>query len=175
MTPRPRDDREQAFSEYLSGLAKNENRGALAALRRGLSDSGASGAAINRYVAGWLRDRDRRWDEDCFYLVAGLFGRYPSTKPAKHNFGGSYRELCAAKGTESLERRFVALLAADAESVGMHLRHAVALLASKEIAVDWAQLLHDLRRWGQPKRRVQRRWAREFWNQGQNGNTAPEE
>jgi CRISPR system Cascade subunit CasB len=163
MTPQSRDDREAKFVEFLKSLADNGNRGALAALRRGLSSEGASAAGMHRYVAGWLRERDRPWDEQCFYLVAALFGRYPCTDTPGHNFGGSYRQLHLKKESESLERRFVALLAADADSVGVHLRHAISLLASEDIAVDWAQLLGDLRWWGQPEHRVQRRWAREFW------------
>jgi CRISPR system Cascade subunit CasB len=163
MAPQLRDNRERKFAEFLNGLAAKTNRGALAALRRGLSSEGAASAGMHRYVAGWLHEKDGPWDEQCFYLVAALFGRYPCTKTASHNFGGSYRQLQLKRESESLERRFVALLASDSDSVGVHLRHAISLLASEDIAVDWAQLLRDLRWWGQPERRVQRRWAREFW------------
>lgn len=161
MMPQSRDDREFRFAEFLKSL--KENRVALAALRRGLSSEGAASVGMHRYVAGWLHEKDRPWDEQCFYLVAALFGRYPCTNSAGHNLGGSCRQLHLKKESESLERRFVALLAADSDSVGVHLRHAISLLAAEEIAVDWAQLLGDLRWWGQPDRRVQRQWAREFW------------
>jgi CRISPR system Cascade subunit CasB len=163
MTPQSRNDRDGKFVEFLKSLAENENRGALAALRRGLSSEGAAAAGMHRYVARWLHEKDGLWDEQCFYLVAALFGRYPCTIAPGHNFGGSYRQLHLKKESESLERRFVALLAADADSVGVHLRHAISLLAAEDIAVNWARLLGDLRWWGQPEHRVQRRWAREFW------------
>ncbi len=166
MTQQARDDRDGKFVEFLKSLAENGNRGALAALRRGLSSEGAATAGMHRYVAGWLHEKDRSWDEQRFYLVAALFGRYPCTNTPGHNFGGSYRQLQLKKESESLERRFVALLAADADSIGVHLRHAIALLAAEEIAVDWAELLRDLRWWGQSEHRVQRRWAREFWKHG---------
>jgi CRISPR system Cascade subunit CasB len=165
MTPQLRDDREFRFTEFLKSL--EENRGALAALRRGLSPEGAAWAGMHRYVAGWLHEKDGPWDEQCFYLVAALFGKYPCTKSTGDNFGGSYRQLTLQKEGDSLERRFVALLASDAESVGVHLRHSVSLLATGDIPVDWAQLLRDLRWWGQPERRVQRRWAREYWKKPQ--------
>jgi CRISPR system Cascade subunit CasB len=161
MMPQSPGDRESRFVEYLKSL--KDNRGALAALRRGLSSEGAASVGMHRYVAGWLHERDRPWDEHCFYLVGALFGRYPCTDAAGHNFGGSCRQLNVKKESESLERRFVALLAADSDSVSVHLRHAISLLAAEEIAVDWTQLLGDLRRWGQADRRVQRQWAREFW------------
>lgn len=155
------EDREERFASFLKGLT--ENRGALAALRRGLSQEGAAWAGMHRYVAGWLTDNDGHWDEQRFYLVAALFGRYACAKEANGSFGASCRQLGAARGGEAVERRFVALLAADSESLGVHLRHFVSMFAAEDIAVDWAQLLRDLRWWGQPERRVQRRWAKEFW------------
>jgi CRISPR system Cascade subunit CasB len=163
MAPQPQEDRETKFADFLKSLATNANRGALAALRRGLSPEGAASVGMYRYVAGWLHEKDGPWDEQAFYLVAALFSRYPCSKSADHNFGGSYRQLNLKKESESLERRFVALLSSDSDSVGVHLRHAISLLASEDIAVDWAQLLRDLRWWGQSERRVQKRWAREFW------------
>jgi CRISPR system Cascade subunit CasB len=163
MTPQSQDDREARFVEFLKSLADNGNRGALAALRRGLSSEGAATAGMHRYVAGWLHEADSPWDELRFYLVAALFGRYPCTSTPGHHFGGSCRELHLKRESESIERRFVALLAADADSVGVHLRHAISLLAAEDIAVDWVKLLRDLRWWGQPEHRVQRQWAREFW------------
>ncbi len=166
MKPLSPDSREAKFVEYLRGFAKTENRGALAVLRRGISLDRSAAVGICRYVAGWIREEDGRWDEQRFYLVAALFGRYPCTALTAHNFGGSYRQFCIKRESvsESLERRFTALLACDTESVGVHLRHAISLFAAEEIAVNWAELLSDLRWWGDPDRRVQRRWAREFWN-----------
>jgi len=178
MTPQSRDDRDGKFVEFLKSLADNGNRGALAALRRGLSSEGAAAAGMHRYVAGWIHEKDGHWDEKRFYLVAALFGRYPCTNTPGHNFGGSCRQLQLRKESESLERRFVALLGADADSVGVHLRHAISLLAAGDISVDWAQLLRDLRWWGQPEHRVQRRWAREFWKHnvpGASGSDQPQE
>ena len=173
MTQQSRDDRDGKFAGFLKSLADNGNRGALAALRRGLSSGGAAAAGMPRYVAGWLHEKDGPWDEQRFYLVAALFGRYPCTNTPGHNFGGSCRRLQLRrdprKESQSLERRFVALLAADADSVGVHLRHAISLLAAEDIAVDWAQLLRDLQWWGQSEHRVQRRWARTFWKDSATG------
>ena len=163
MSPQTRNDRESNFAEFLRGLADKEDRGALAALRRGLSANAAAAAAMHRYIVGWLHDEDSEWDVQRFYLVAALFGRYPSTNSARCNFGGSCRMLHQKKESDSVERRFVALLAADVESIGVHLRHAIALISTEDLPVDWAQLLRDLKWWRQPERRVQRRWAREFW------------
>ena len=170
MSSQSRNDRESRFAGFLQGLAKNENRGALAALRRGLSAEGSAAAGMHRYIAGWLLDKDKPWDESCIYLVAALFGRYPSTESTTGVFGASCRQYMESKGSESFERRFVALLAADSASVGVHLRHVISLLASEGVPVDWAQLLRDLRWWGYPEGRIQRHWAREFWKRTEAAN-----
>ena len=172
MSPQARDDREGRFAGFLTGLAARENRAALAALRRGLSADRSASASMYPYVAGWVTDKDTDWNEECFYLVAALFGRHPKGDSAGGDFGWSCRELQEETGGESFERRFVALLASDPAGVGVHLRHAMSLAASKNIAVDWSQLLRDLEQWGHPQRFVQRRWARSFWRQTDNGKQA---
>jgi CRISPR system Cascade subunit CasB len=68
-----------------------------------------------------------------------------------------------------VERRFVALLAADRDDVDAHLRAAVGLLRQHDVPVNWLQLLRDLGAWERPDRDVQRRWARSFW-----GSTSPD-
>jgi CRISPR system Cascade subunit CasB len=55
------------------------------------------------------------------------------------------------------------LLNSHVDELSRHLRHAVGLLKSREVPVDWVQLLHDIPRWDYPSRRVQRDWARAFW------------
>ena len=60
---------------------------------------------------------------------------------------------------EGVERRLIALLNAEREDLDDHLRHAVAQLRAHDIAMDYVQLLRDLRSWGAEERWVQRRWA----------------
>ena len=69
---------------------------------------------------------------------------------------------------ELAEKRFVALLNCHQEDLPDHLRHAVSLLRSKEIPIDWARLLRDLRWWHREDKRVQRDWARAFWGRTSN-------
>lgn len=78
--------------------------------------------------------------------------------------GGNQRRLDSA-----VERRFVALLNADADSFPEHLRYAVTLLKAHDVPVDWAQLLDDAQGWSGADRRVQRRWAGAFWASGARG------
>jgi len=136
------------------------------------------------------------WCEECFYLVAALFAFYQTGEPRAswhheesplrdRNFGASFLKLEAvqagdapqAEGTgkeraKNLERRFTALLVSRQSDLPQRLRHAVSLLKSENVPVDWVQLLVDLQKWrsgeGVPyrvgdKASVQRRWAKSFW------------
>jgi CRISPR system Cascade subunit CasB len=69
----------------------------------------------------------------------------------------------------AIERRFSALLAAHPDDLDFYLRQAISFLRSKEVPVDWHQLLSDVLAWGHPDRYVQKRWAGDFW-----GRSAPE-
>lgn len=169
----------ESFIRYLEELARNEDRAALAKLRRGLGKNPGEAAETHRYV---LRFNPEPWEETAFYLVAGLFAMHPESWPLKEadkrltNFGASFAWMKSKSDSESsIERRFVALLDCHEDDLAEHLRHAVSLLRSKEIPVDWLQLLRDLRNWNQENRRVQRNWARAFWNGSQTDEQADQE
>jgi len=164
------NDRESAFVNYLESLVAQGNRQALAELRRGLSGGPGRMLGLYRYVGRFLAEGETGWNEQRFLLVASLFALYhqgsEGTSPApKQGFGVSFRRLYEqTERRPSVERRFLALLASHAEGLGEHLRHAITLLRAERVAVDWAQLLSDLRYWGHPDQKVQRRWARQFFH-----------
>jgi CRISPR type I-E-associated protein CasB/Cse2 len=60
-------------------------------------------------------------------------------------------------------KRFIALVDSERDDLAGHLRQAVSLLNAHDIAVDWAQLLLDLRRWDSEFRSAQWQWSRDFW------------
>jgi CRISPR system Cascade subunit CasB len=135
-------------------------------------------AEMHRYLVPRTQGLTDR-DAGLYYLVASLFALYPeSTWPPgqgrdnQRNLGASFARLEQApnqgrreneKQTSSVERRFVALLNSDSEDLHIHLRQGIGLLKAKDIPVDWAILLGDLRWWDSDSRAVQRRWARAFW------------
>jgi len=169
----------ERFINYLEELARNEDRAALAALRRSLGKSPGAAAEAHRYV---LRFNPEPWDEPAYYLVAGLFAMHPKSWSRKEddkrltNFGASFAWMKSkADSDSSIERRFVALLDCHEDDLAEHLRHAVSLLRSKEIPVDWLQLLRDLRNWNHEDRFAQRRWARAFWGGDQTDQQANNE
>ncbi|MBA3257241.1 MAG: type I-E CRISPR-associated protein Cse2/CasB [Pyrinomonadaceae bacterium] len=160
---------EERFVAYLQRLVDEEDRAPLASLRRGLGKAPGEAAEVMRYVLPRMPQNASRWDEDAYFLVATLFAlhqiNWPSSKDSTQatNLGASFARLGREVESESIEKRFVALLNCHQDDLPTHLRHAVSLLKSKEIPIDWARLLRDVRGWNHADRYVQRNWARAFW------------
>lgn len=158
----PISDVDDRFVSHLEAL--REDRGAMANLRRGLGKVPGTVAEMHPLLLPWLPSGIPRQREDACYLLAALFGSYPSSGgQGTRTLGASFRRLANRPDSASIERRFVCLLNAHADDLPGHLRHAVSLLKSEEIPVDWRRLLTDIRHWDHPDRWVQRRWARDFW------------
>lgn len=164
MDPSPPDrSAEERFIEYLVQLHGRGDRGALAALRRVLGRDLGDVPAADRVILPWVppTTSDRR--AKAWYLVAGLFASHPMSDTAGGSFAWSFRRFCEAHPRSSLEQRFQALLQAHVDEMPDHLRRLVQLLRAANIPVDWVRLLRDVKAWNDPERRVQRRWARDFW------------
>jgi CRISPR system Cascade subunit CasB len=151
-------------------LAAQEDRAALAALRRGLGRAPGTVAEMYPYVEPYLGAESTRARSDAAYVVAALFASHPlnwhrdDDDPRSSNFGASFARLRARMASsEGAERRFTALLGAHREELEHHLRSAVSLLKSHDVPVDWEQLLRDIRWWGGDARRVERTWASAYW------------
>ena len=168
---------ERQFAVYLGSLAGREDgdaRAALAALRRGLGKAPGEAVEAARYVFSWLRDDDSLRRAEAYFQVAALFASHQGSwhrgdADRSLNLGGSFRRLAGPAGSDEgggAERRFVALLNAHPDELDRHLRHAVSLLKSAEIPIDWAQLLRDVQEWAYEDRPVQLDWARAFWGGG---------
>ncbi|MBT9136182.1 MAG: CRISPR-associated protein Cse2 [Firmicutes bacterium] len=159
------------FISFLEELERSKSRGALAVLRRGLGKPPGTTPEMYRYIVPWTSGLSR-WREDACYVVAALFAWHPQPG-GSGNLGNSFASLArqvqqdqgAKKIPEALEGRFTALLNSRQEDLPGYLRQAVSLLKSKEVPLDWRQLLKDYLAWGREDRRVQRDWARAFWRQ----------
>jgi len=151
----------EEFIRYLDSL--REDRAALAALRRGLGQPPGTVADMYRYVVPWLSDDTPRWREAAFYTVAALFAYHPQSG-GSGNMGRHFARARGLLGDDTaIERRFTVLLSAHADDLPFGLRQAVSFLKSKEVPVNWQQLLADILNWRHPDGFVQRRWARGFW------------
>lgn len=160
------DDRQGGFVGYLQSLAGRDDRAALAALRRGLGKGPGEAGEMFRYVVPWTGEL-RGWREEVYYLVASLFALHPENwqggVDGESNLGASLAMAARKGGETGVERRFVAMLNSDRDSLPDHLRHAVAFCKSAEIPIDWGKLLRQLPHWDAEGRSVQRDWARAFW------------
>jgi CRISPR system Cascade subunit CasB len=165
LKPSARDHRFIAYLERLATDAQRRHgthRGALADLAAELGKQPGSSVRSVRWLARWTAHVSQS-ERARHHLVAALFAAHPASTPAG-NLGLTMARIALARGvTASLEQRFVALLEADAEDVGHHLRGLVGLARAADVPLDWAQLLADLRRWEDPLRQVQTKWALGFW------------
>lgn len=162
------------FIQYLQSLADNQDRGALAALRRGLGQPAWSVPEMYPYVVPRLPANLSAAQEAAYYLTASLFALHPKST-AQGNLGGHLAQAKQGGNEDAIERRFTALLAAHPDDLPGYLRQAVSFLKSKEIPVNWEQLLYDLQAWEHPDRRarVQKEWARAFWGRPAEQSEAP--
>ncbi|HET6382153.1 MAG TPA: type I-E CRISPR-associated protein Cse2/CasB [Armatimonadota bacterium] len=182
----PRPDRdaptgdEIAFVQRLSQL----DRGDLAALRRSAGDTIAEGLRKVPWFYGPRMGVDRGRHEEIYFLVATLYGLNKLGDTG--DFGHSMWRLAQAGGnSDAIERRFWVLLDAQfgettdggptGGELSYRLRQLVKLAKSKEVGVHWAQLLHDLKRWGFEDKSVQKKWARNFYPAPNAGPSAGED
>jgi CRISPR system Cascade subunit CasB len=152
---------EDRFLGRLRALApsddkKDWDRGVLAELRRGL------GKELSHVLSrqGRLFPMVPDFALHDAVLVACLFAMHPDPG-GEGTLGSAFRQIRDESG--SIEKRFVALLDADREDLADHLRHNVSLLRAKNVVIDWARLLRDLRGWNHESRFVQIQWSRDFW------------
>ena len=153
-----------ALIGFLVQLEEQQDRRALAILRRGASGEPATRIAMMPLVLPRVPQTEGHWAEDAALLVASLFGLHPLPGGAAATFGGSMGQYARGQPSrDSADARFTTLLMSHSDDVDGHLRHAVRLLAAKAIPVRWDQLLTDVQFWGHEDLFVQRRWAQDYW------------
>ena len=151
-------------------------RTAMAELRRGLQEFPHLPPRLHRYIAPFTTNV-QGWEKQTCYLVAALFARYHSgSKEAKYsdagylNMGSYFHAIVVDEesASDSIERRFNALLTAHPQDLHYHLRQAISFLHSKpeaNIAINWKQMYWDILGWGSDEKRplIQEQWAKQFW------------
>jgi CRISPR system Cascade subunit CasB len=169
-TVKPRE-RAARFVGALRPLAAKHDRGALAALRRGLSPATVMDAWP---VVSRLGGDIGQPGESVFVDIAALFATHPVESTAR-NFGETCRAIARDdKGglIESHERRFRRLLSSDSPAdLAGQLRTWVRLAAGKSVGVNYESLFYDYRRWERFADDVRVEWARAFWRSGEESTT----
>jgi len=165
--PSEQEKKGSEFIKYLTGLTSENDKGALATLRRGLGYPPGEDVNMYRYIARFVPDSERgREREKIYYLVAALYAYHQISTPEGNgeNFG-NHMAIVASRNPDSssTERRFTVLLNANISDIADYLRQAVSFLKSKEVPINWETLFNDLKHWDTPSKPVQRRWANSFW------------
>ncbi len=172
------------FIKHLEGLVRDKNRAALARLRSGLRRKDSRSMEMYPVIGRFLSEKPNRNYENAVFIVAALFAYYPDAKTNAGNLGASLKELKNKEKKQNpqedsksnpIEKRLVALLNAEADELPDYLRQIVGLLKSKEIPVNWQQLLKDVQYWetndeNSKYESVQKKWARSFWGSYNNEN-----
>ncbi len=148
--------------EYLEDIAAREDRATLAALRASL-DGDHSLAGLRVVLPFLPQDAGQRAEDDAV-LLAGLFALRPVTTSL--SLAKGLRMVWRPPGRDSrdsVEKRFLALMAAERTDLAVHLRRAISLLAASDLGIDWDDLYRAIRYWDYESDFVRRRWARDFW------------
>jgi CRISPR type I-E-associated protein CasB/Cse2 len=170
--------REREFLEAVLAL----DRGERAILRRNAGNSLAEARGCTWFYRlvppawRWTQERPYAMQEEIAFLVATLAcrARYPERAlGAAPEFGRGLARLAATyPSRESIDRRFGLLLDARLGSgedlaggeLAFRLRQFAELAASKDVVLPWVTLLKELPHWDHPRKWVQKKWAREFYD-----------
>ena len=176
----------EAARAFIEVLAQCE-RGELASLKRNAGET-LPGRGV-AWFPRLLRSQTAKRNEEIFFLVATLYDL--NRKPKVFgNLGSTLREAAKRAGEGGIGRRFHLLLDASFDVIvdatnpdapvqsgggemAFRLRQLVKLCASKDVGIDWPQLLADLCRWNMPGKRIQKKWARAYF--GQSADATPNE
>jgi CRISPR system Cascade subunit CasB len=148
--------------ESIDRNIKNDN-GAKASLKRVLTGEPRHIRTVYSIVLPYLGGIEYNLDEWIF--VAALLAYYPQKldrTPSK-NFGSSASGLASATNSEGADRRFRALLDTSLEDIRSPLSALIRQMKTKDITIDYPQLIVDLCGWDHPDQYVQDKWARSFW------------
>ncbi|XOV70443.1 MAG: type I-E CRISPR-associated protein Cse2/CasB [Verrucomicrobiota bacterium] len=156
-------------ADFVARLRRiQNNRGKMAALRRGLSRS----TVVNAWpVVVGLGGSIGQPGESVHVDIAALFATHPEGSNVR-NFGDTCRAIAIAHSPdnalpESYERRFRRLIVSGEPSdLVEQLRSWIRLASGKGIGVNYESLFADLWNWRWYADDIRVQWARSFWRSG---------
>jgi CRISPR type I-E-associated protein CasB/Cse2 len=154
--------KERAAS-FVSGLRRiSQDRGKLAALRRGLTDNPRLHVDAYPVLASLGGDIGN----PVFLAIAAFYATHPDESNTR-NIGETCRRIGLIDSkdvAESIERRFRRLLSSgNVEDVIDQLRSWIRLASSKGVSVNYESLFADLWNWRYYADDIRVHWARAFW------------
>jgi CRISPR type I-E-associated protein CasB/Cse2 len=162
----PKQTPKERAAEFMGRLRKVCNdRGKLAALRRGLVDNPRLQVDAWPVIAGLGGDIGN----PTYMAVSALYASHPNESEAR-NFGETCRRIAKGDGNDivdSMEKRFRRLLACgEQEEVIQQLRSWIRMAASKGVNVNYESLFADLWNWPWYAENIRIKWAKSFWHSG---------
>lgn len=156
-------ERQNRFLESLHKRIAND-KGAEADLKRALSGEAKHLRNIYSLILPYLGGISD-WKQDNIWIpIACLSVYYPQyLREKQNNFGYSCHQLANKTESKGIERRFRALLDTALADIKTPITALVRQMKSKEIAIDYPQLIYDFERWEHPDQYIQDKWARTFW------------
>jgi len=162
MSESNRNPKEPA-ARFVGGLRRiSQDRGKLAALRRGLTDNPRLHVDAYPVLASLGGDIGN----PVFLAIAAFYATHSEESNAR-NIGETCRRIGlidSKEVAESIERRFRRLLSSgDVEDVIDQLRSWIRLASSKGVPVNYESLFADLWNWRFYAEDIRVQWARSFW------------
>ncbi len=157
----------------------NLSKGQKAALKRsvGKTIGESKGEAIVSFYQVFPKAESSFGQEEKWFLTATLYAGYKTRlnqedmkKPwHETDLGWTLRGVSTVKGSSGIEKRFTALLDCREynESMAYKLRQLLTMADSRQIPVNWPGFLNDLLYWEHPERFVQKKWARNYFNESE--------
>jgi len=154
------------FIDYLVSLRERDS-GAISTLRHSLAFEPGTFPKAYPYVERFVSERWHAQDSRrlSLYAVAALFARHPVVDTEK-SFSQAFAEVCNKRDSKSLERRFIAVLDANSDTILEYLRHAISLISTEGIGFNYARIRNDLVVWMNPLNnldRLRQKWASDFY------------
>lgn len=117
--------------------------------------------AIGLFYALLPHPTPQSHEESIYWLIATHFPLLETTENG--NFGATLRRIRTSENEKGLNRRFEALLDADASQLAYRLGLTIRLLHANKEKMNWSNLLADLQHWQHPERFVQKAWAKSYF------------
>lgn len=183
-----RERAEKDLERVRSFIARDT--GKASSLRRAAGETLADARNIRWFFAltgeqPFEKDNERTRYEEILFLVATLFASDKAAVEKRSSFRGDLGATLAwvrgkggrvtGENEDPVERRLRILLDCDLDvysggELAYRLRQIVRYVLSQGGAIDWPQLLSDVRQWDRVDKRVQKRWARSFYKPRLNDN-----
>ncbi|MDO5581638.1 MAG: type I-E CRISPR-associated protein Cse2/CasB [Planctomycetia bacterium] len=156
------------FIRYLLSLNPEEDRGILAALRKGASPATESYAWPH---LGTFCHLDKEQEKTIFQAIAAAYAIHPENDDTEFaNLGSVVCKLANLSGErennvcstfDAFFRRL--LTCCTVQEVCERIPRLALMAKAKEVPIPWESLFWDLKKWDTDHDRIKQRWAAKYW------------